>query len=86
MEGTTDRDRLQKTLETEAKESANELWLVLIGHGTFDPIIPAQFGREASERLEAAGLDVAYLESPMAHSVDPEFLRELAPWIRAILE
>jgi len=59
---------------------------VAIGHGTFDPIIPAQFGREASERLEAAGLDVAYLESPMAHSVDPEFLRELAPWIRAILE
>src|SRR5438105_10177255 len=31
VEGTTDRDRLQKTLETEAKESANELWLVLIG-------------------------------------------------------
>jgi hypothetical protein len=31
-----DIDRLKKTLEDEPKESVNELWLVLIGHGTFD--------------------------------------------------
>ena len=54
---------------------------VAIGHGTFDPIIPVQFGREARERLELAGLDVAYRESPMAHSVDAEFVQELAQTI-----
>src|SRR5207237_1591770 len=53
VEGTTDRDRLQKTLETEAKESANELWLVLIGHGTFD-------GKEAKFNLR--GPDVSATE------------------------
>jgi phospholipase/carboxylesterase len=58
---------------------------VAIGHGTFDPIIPVHFGREARERLEQAGLEVVYRESPMAHSVDPAFLHELAPWIREAL-
>jgi phospholipase/carboxylesterase len=58
---------------------------VAIGHGSFDPIISVEFGREARERLEQAGLDVVYRESPMAHSVDPAFLQELAPWIRAAL-
>jgi phospholipase/carboxylesterase len=56
-----------------------------IGHGTFDPIIPVQFGREARARLEQAGLDVVYRESPMAHSVDPAFLRDLQPWLRNAL-
>ena len=32
----TDRDRIQKALASESKESAAELWLVLLGHGTFD--------------------------------------------------
>jgi phospholipase/carboxylesterase len=54
---------------------------VAIGHGTFDPVIPLDFGREARDRLERVGLDVVYRESPMAHSVDPAFLHELAPWI-----
>ncbi len=33
---TTDLERLKQTLLAESKESANELWLVLLGHGTFD--------------------------------------------------
>src|SRR5262245_56539752 len=35
-ETTTDRDRLKTALEDAAKESDRPLWLVLIGHGTFD--------------------------------------------------
>lgn len=35
-EETTDRQQLQDLLEAEKKETSNELWLVLIGHGTFD--------------------------------------------------
>jgi phospholipase/carboxylesterase len=54
---------------------------VAIGHGSFDPIIPVQFGREARDLLEAAGFDVTYRETPMAHSVDPEFVNELAGWL-----
>jgi len=54
---------------------------VAIGHGTFDPVIPVEFGRDARQRLERAGLDVTYRESPIAHSVDLAYLEELRPWL-----
>ena len=54
---------------------------VAIGHGTDDPIIPVAWGRQAHERLSAAGADVLYRESPMAHGVDPRELPTFAQWI-----
>jgi phospholipase/carboxylesterase len=54
---------------------------VAIGHGTHDPIIPVEFGREARRRLEAAGAEVTYRESPMPHTIDPAFLAELPAWL-----
>jgi phospholipase/carboxylesterase len=56
---------------------------VAIGHGTYDPVISVQFGRAARERLEQAGADVTYRESPMAHSIDPAYLDELRGWVSA---
>jgi phospholipase/carboxylesterase len=56
---------------------------IAIGHGTYDPVIPVQFGRSARERLERAGADVTYRESPIAHSVDPGYLDELRGWVSA---
>jgi phospholipase/carboxylesterase len=50
---------------------------VAIGHGTFDPVISVEFSRAARALLTKAGFDVLYRESPMAHSVDPEFLSEI---------
>ena len=50
---------------------------VAIGHGTHDPVISVEFGRAARERLSAAGASVTYEESPMPHTIDPQFLREL---------
>jgi len=54
---------------------------VAIGHGTHDPVIPVEFGREARGRLVEAGADVTYRESPMPHTIDPGFLRELSGWL-----
>ena len=48
---------------------------VAIGHGTFDPVISVEFSRAARALLGEAGFEVLYRESPMAHSVDPEFLK-----------
>lgn len=48
-----DRDLLKQALEAEAKEGTNELWLILIGHGTFD-------GKEAKFNLR--GPDLASTE------------------------
>jgi phospholipase/carboxylesterase len=56
---------------------------VAIGHGTYDPVIPVDFGREARDRLAEAGADVTYREAPMAHTIDPAFLAELRGWVRA---
>ncbi len=47
---TTDRERLRQALAAEAKDGAAELWVVLIGHGTFD-------GKEAKFNLR--GPDVS---------------------------
>lgn len=55
---------------------------VSISHGTYDPIIEVGFGREACERLESAGLAVAYREDPVAHQISPGALAQA----QAVLE
>ena len=58
---------------------------VALGHGTYDPIIGVEWGREARERLEAAGADVTWRESPMPHAVDPVFVDELRGWLGGVV-
>lgn len=52
LDSSSDRDRLQQTLADELKDSPEPLWLVLIGHGTFD-------GKEAKFNLRGPDLTVA---------------------------
>jgi phospholipase/carboxylesterase len=59
---------------------------VAVGHGSYDPVIGVEWGHDARDRLSAAGADLVYRESPMPHSVDPEFLGELREWVPAALE
>jgi phospholipase/carboxylesterase len=54
---------------------------VAIAHGTYDPVISVEFGRQAKELLERAGADVLYREGTYPHTVDPQFLREVAAWL-----
>ena len=54
---------------------------IAIGHGSHDPVISVEFSREAKTRLEGAGAEVLYRESPMPHSVDPSFIAELQAWV-----
>ncbi|MGI8438627.1 MAG: alpha/beta hydrolase [Thermoleophilaceae bacterium] len=70
------------TLELEGRAGSP----VAIGHGTEDPVIGVEWGRDARERLEAAGAVVSYRESPMAHTIDPGYLGELRTWLEAALE
>src|SRR6185503_1100384 len=50
----SDKDRLQQTLQEESKVTNSPLWLVLIGHGTFD-------GKEAKFNLRGPDFSVAEL-------------------------
>jgi phospholipase/carboxylesterase len=58
---------------------------VAIGHGTADPVIGIEWGRDSRDRLEAAGAAVTYRESPMGHSIDPSFVRQLVAWLQDVL-
>lgn len=53
-EGANDRDRLQQALGAESRGGPAELWLVLVGHGTFD-------GREAKFNLRGPDLSATEL-------------------------
>ena len=57
-----------------------------IGHGSHDPVIPVEFGRQARKTLEQAGAHVTYAEYPLPHTADPTFLGTLAPWLRETLD
>jgi phospholipase/carboxylesterase len=54
---------------------------IAIGHGTYDPVIGVEWGRQAKEQLEA-GADVLYREYPLPHTIDPRFLDELQAWVQ----
>jgi phospholipase/carboxylesterase len=58
---------------------------VAIGHGTLDPVIEVRWGRDARQLLEEAGAQVLYRETPMGHSIDPTFAREVAHWLEGAL-
>jgi phospholipase/carboxylesterase len=52
-----------------------------VGHGTHDPIIGVEWGRRARALFEGAGADLLYREYPLPHTIDPQFLLELRPWL-----
>ena len=58
---------------------------VAIGHGSGDPVIGVEWGREAREKLTGAGADVRYEEHRGAHGIDPRFLGELPTWVAETL-
>ena len=60
-------------------------WPVLIGHGSFDPVIGVEWGRKAHELLTGARADVIYREAPMQHAIDPNFLQEARGWLQKVL-
>ena len=60
-------------------------WPVMVGHGTLDPVIGVEWGRDAREQLEAAGADLIYREAPLGHTIDTGFLDDAAAWLEKVL-
>lgn len=52
-----------------------------IAHGRADPVIEVDFGRRARDLLEAAGLEVEYHESDVAHQIDSSQLADAVAWL-----
>jgi phospholipase/carboxylesterase len=55
---------------------------VSISHGTHDPVIGVEWGRDAREQLETIGASVSYREDPVDHQIAPGALAQA----RAVLE
>lgn len=53
-----------------------------ISHGERDPVIDVEWGRDARDRLGAAGADVSYSEHPGGHHLDPRFAAALPSWLK----
>jgi len=54
---------------------------VAIAHGTLDPVIPVDYSRAARDVLADAGADVAYHESPLGHTIDPQIIPALRGFV-----
>jgi phospholipase/carboxylesterase len=63
-------------------DSERPLPPVALGHGTLDPVIPVEFGRQARDILLAAGDDLLWEEYPLPHTLDPAFLGRVRDWLR----
>jgi phospholipase/carboxylesterase len=57
----------------------------VVAHGTFDPVIPVSFGREARDLLVGAGADVLWREAPLPHTIDPQLIPELRAFVADVL-
>jgi phospholipase/carboxylesterase len=67
------------------REDGLQGYPVAIAHGSMDPVISVEFAHEARERLEAAGADVLYRESAMAHTIDPRVVPDLQEWVTRVI-
>jgi thioredoxin 1 len=54
---------------------------VLVQHGTEDPLIPVERGRDLARTLEANGVPVVYGEYPMGHQVALESVQQAHEWL-----
>ena len=65
--------------------SGREELPVYHGHGTADPIITVDFGRQARDLLDGR-VNLTYREHPGAHTIDPRSFGELPDWITAAVD
>jgi phospholipase/carboxylesterase len=56
-----------------------------IHHGATDPIIVADFGRDAARRLQEANLEVEYEETDAGHWLPPEIVPRMRDFVSAVL-
>ena len=59
---------------------------IAIAHGSLDPIIPVEFGRNAAERAGAACAELLWRETPVPHTIDPRNLPELEAFVASALD
>lgn len=72
---------LPEALVSVTKLPEHEGFPTLVVHGTEDPMIPVDRGRESRDRLRRLGVALSYREFEMGHEIRPEALREVLTWL-----
>ncbi|NNF39989.1 MAG: carboxylesterase [Woeseiaceae bacterium] len=57
---------------------------VFMAHGSLDPVIPLQWGRQSADALIAAGYNVEWHDYPMAHAVCPQEIADIRSWLLSV--
>jgi phospholipase/carboxylesterase len=58
---------------------------IFMAHGSFDPVLPIEFGRSSREALRSAGFTVEWHEYPMGHAVCAEEIAAIRLWLQTVL-
>ena len=78
---------LRKTLDAEVVRNphAGDTPLpVFMAHGSLDPMIPMEGGRDAANVLETLGYSVEWHDYAMAHAVCPQEIADINRWLRTV--
>ncbi|MGB5510368.1 MAG: hypothetical protein WBM87_01530 [Woeseiaceae bacterium] len=70
--------------EMAASEGSRDL-PVFMAHGSFDPMLPMQWGKASAEQLVALGFAVEWHDYPMAHAVCAEEINDIRDWLLKVL-
>jgi phospholipase/carboxylesterase len=74
---------LHDTVPDEAS-SANREVPILMAHGSADPIVPIDLGRNSRDFLAELGYKVEWREYSMAHTVIQEEIADIAAWLERV--
>lgn len=69
------------TADSIEPSEANRGLAIEAHHGSFDPVVPESLGQAGVERARALGYTVNYRRYPMAHSLCPQQIAEIGPWL-----
>lgn len=66
------------------RDAGNRNLPIFMAHGSFDPVIPMQSGRESADLLAKSGFAVEWHDYPMAHAVCAEEIDDIRAWLLSI--
>ena len=78
---------LQSSLQAEVIDSPTSQRRDLpffMAHGSFDPMLPIDWGAGSRDVLTSMGYNVEWHEYPMQHAVCPEEIRDISRWLNAL--
>jgi phospholipase/carboxylesterase len=67
------------------RSAPNHTTSIFLGHGTQDPVVSLALGEATRRMLETQGHPVEWHAYPMAHSVCPQEVADIADWLRRVV-